>query len=114
MAKYLKFVIAQACLWALAYFALYEHIAGAENLLLFVVWIAFMCSLTLPSSVAVKTLADRPFNPVLAFFSDVQAIAILLGLVWCGWAISGAAWLVTFFLVHYARQEASKVRKAKI
>ena len=114
MLKLLKFLVVYILYWLLLYYAMYEHVAGAENLLMFVVWTTVLCALSLPSKAAIDRIAKEPKHAAIHLLNDTQAVATLLALVWSGWTVSGIAWAISMALLQYARIESDKIRKVRI
>ena len=77
MKQIAKYFIGKIILWTLVYFAFYQHVGGAENLLKFLIFASAFASLFAIREEAVKAEAKLPPRDWLRWWSVINGFALL-------------------------------------
>lgn len=110
--KYAKWWAVWLAVSALMYLAFFEHVLGAESVLKFGVWGAFIASFWSFSEEAVQFQARaRPWPWPYPYLQAGMAWALLGVLVWFGNPVTGLAWAGTMGMSKIHRDMATKIRR---
>jgi hypothetical protein len=104
--KILSYCIIKTLFVTLLYLALVSNLAGAQNLLIFLIWLTFLVSLLVNSEQVIDKLIKNP--PLGITFPKFQSVSfmyqmVIVGiLVWYGWIFTACAYLIQIILVSTA------------
>lgn len=108
----IRWAVTNAAMAALIYFGLYKGIDGAQNVLLFWVWLTLPMALTLISDDSKEVLRKRG-RAVPAGIDAVLDIAAIAALLWFGWMWTAAAYTLANIIAHGAMEDAINGQSAR-
>jgi hypothetical protein len=111
-----KYIWSNGLFAILLYYALVEDVSGAQNVVIFFIWLLTLISLFLTTDDGLKAFLESVqkngsfvlSSPVAEFIDSVYDVAVLMTLIWYGWI-----WMGVFYFIHMAAQHGT-ISKAKI
>jgi hypothetical protein len=107
--KTLRWAAVNSAFLVLLYSALVKEISGAQNLAVFVTWVALASSFaTLLPPVQERMRSEG--RPVPCWLDDSFDAVVVVLMVWHGWLVVGAVYAVHSVIVQFAREKAEGSR----
>jgi hypothetical protein len=97
--RFLAWLLSNALLAAVLYFAIGQDVEGAKRVAVFAIWLEVIASLFLLSNDVLQSLNKKSRPAVPSWVSMGVNMGVVFVLIWHGWVITGIAYCVHTILV---------------